>query len=162
MACYTISPSKNKETVKASAAASKELQSIIFDYVGETLYAYPQAATRLGMRSHELPNGEKVLLDRELPNFSEDIVEARVDSLRGYLERLDAKVPASSLSADDLADRRLLEDALKTETFFFDEENLHKSCPMLHAGALYEAGLLPPSPSTTLPRASARRTSSVA
>ncbi len=137
-ACYTLKAEKGKKE-SASRQASTELHGTIYDYVEETLYTYPERATLAGMHVYELPNGEKVGLDRELPNYSAELVAARVEKLESYLERLDAKAPAAALSANDRADRKLLVDGIEAELQLFRELESHTDNPLVHVLSLARA-----------------------
>ncbi|MFO8073064.1 MAG: DUF885 family protein [Polyangia bacterium] len=137
-ACYTLEAGKKKEE-SAARQASTELHGAIYDYVEQTLYTYPERATLAGMHVYELPNGEKVSLDRELPNYSADLVAARVEKLESYLERLDAKAPAAALSPNDRADRKLLVDGITAELHLFRELEAHTDNPLIHVLSLARA-----------------------
>ena len=89
VSCYTLRVMDDKEKLSRAESATKHLHAIAFQYAQETFYAYPQVATRVGVHRHKLANDEVVRLDRELPNFSEDLVAARVESLNAFLARLD-------------------------------------------------------------------------
>ena len=89
VSCYTVRVAEKKERLSATESASKVLHEVIFEYTQQTLYTFPHLATRTGVHRHQLQNGEIIRLDRELPNFSEDIVAARTDSIKAYLEKLD-------------------------------------------------------------------------
>ncbi|HUT78703.1 MAG TPA: hypothetical protein VM285_13495, partial [Polyangia bacterium] len=102
--CYTLpSAQKKKVDIAATAAASAALHEVIYEFVQETLYTYPHLATRAGMHTYKLPKGEEVDLDRELPNYSPDLVEARVESLETFLGRVEREVPEAALSPNDSA-----------------------------------------------------------
>jgi len=145
--CYTIQgPTKKKKQEKVdsnAAAVSTELHSLIVEYVEEAMYTYPQVATRTGMHVYALPNGEKVDLDRELPNFSDAVVDARVEALEAYLERLTKKVPKEALSLNDTVDRRVLKDAIELELNQLTVQKVHMRNPVVHVAALSEAVYYP-------------------
>jgi chemotaxis protein histidine kinase CheA len=144
--CYTIQApagKKKKKKAESQAAVSKELQALIVDYVEEAMYTYPQVATRVGMHVYTLPSGEKIDLDRELPNYSDAVVDARIEALEAYLERLDKKVPKDALSLNYLADRRLLKDAIRSELYQLSVLKAHTRNPTVHVAALAEAVYYP-------------------
>ena len=138
-ACYTVRVMDRKERLSATESATKELRAIVFEYTQEMFYAFPHVATRLGVHRHKLPNDEVVRLDRELPNFSEEVVAARVEAVGSYLIRLDRKVPIVALSLNDRADRRLVEDAMKAELAMWEDRQEHTQNPLFHAAALAES-----------------------
>jgi hypothetical protein len=137
--CYTVRVSYEKEKVSKTDSAARVLHETIFEYTQETFYAFPQIATRAGVHRHKLANGEVVRLDRELPNFSEEVIAARVDALKAYLERLDQGARPEALSPNDRADRRLVVDAMKAELAVWEDREEHTSNPLLHAAALAES-----------------------
>jgi hypothetical protein len=139
--CYTLpnAPKKKKTDVTAAAEASAALHEVIYEFVQETLYTYPHLATRAGMHTYTLPKGEEVDLDRELPNYSADLVEARIESLEAFLGRVEKKAPPAALSPNDLADRRLLVAAIRLELLDWKELQIHRRDPLLHARSLAEA-----------------------
>jgi len=139
VSCYTMQSTRKVKKVTRSEGATKELHAAVFDFVQESLFSYPQIATRVGVHTHQLPSGETMDLDRELPNYSEDVVESRIAALRGYLERLDAKAPAASLARNDKADRALMVAAIEQEIDLLDRRKVHTVNPLVHATALAEA-----------------------
>ena len=139
VSCYTVRVAEKTERLSATESASKVLHETIFEYTQETLYTFPNLATRAGVHRHKLPNGEIVRLDRELPNFSEDVVAARTDAIKAYLERLDRKARVQALSPNDRADRRLVVDAMKAELALWEDRQEHTSNPLFHATALAES-----------------------
>ena len=145
--CYTIqAPSKKKKKAKIdsnAAAVSIELHAMIVEYVEEAMYTYPHVATRSGMHVYALPSGEKVDLDRELPNFSDAVVDARVQALEAYLERLKKKVPKEALSLNDSVDRRIIKDAIELELHQLTVQKVHERNPIVHVAALSEAVYYP-------------------
>lgn len=139
ISCYTLKLPTKKQKDPGMPGASKALQTVIFDYVQDTLYTFPHVATRVGMHVHELPRGEKIDLDRELPNFSDELISARIETLEKYLKKLDRKAPAAALSENDKADRQLLVDAIRLELFQFADLKAHTRNPLVHVVALNEA-----------------------
>jgi hypothetical protein len=140
VSCYTVQPTgKKKRKTSQATATSQRLHATIFDFVQEAMYAYPHLATQMGMHVYELPSGGTIRLDRELPNYSEDLVDARVDALTGYLERLDKKVPVKLLSVNDRADRRVLVNTIKLELDRLRTRKVHTSNPLVHVSALADA-----------------------
>ncbi len=140
VSCYTLpSARKKKVDFAATAAASAELHDVIYGFVQETLYTYPHLATRAGMHTYRLPSGEDADLDRELPNYSTDLVDARIESLEATMERLENKVPEAALSPNDLSDRHLLIAAARLELLDWKDLEIHRRDPLLHARSLAEA-----------------------
>jgi chemotaxis protein histidine kinase CheA len=139
--CYTLpgAPKKKQSDLAATAAASAALHEAIYEFVQGTLYTHPHVATRVGMHTYRLPKGEEVDLDRELPNYSTDLIDARVETLEALLERVERKIPEAALSPNDLADRRLLAAAIRAELYDWKQLELHRRDPLLHARALAEA-----------------------
>jgi uncharacterized protein (DUF885 family) len=137
--CYMLPRSKSGQKAPLSAVAARELRQIITSSVSEAMFNYPHVATRSGLHVYKTPSGESVNLDRELPNFSDEVVEARVETLNGYLKRLDEKVPENVLSLQDKADRRMLADAIRLELFELHDLRAHATNPLFHMSALAEA-----------------------
>ena len=140
--CYTMQTTTVKKVTQAEYA-TKVLHRAIFDYVEESLYIYPQQATRMGMHIRKLPSTEVIRLDRELPNFSESLVLARLETLRKIKERLDQKAPIDVLSLNDRADRKLFMDAIDFEILRMEEQKVYTNDPLVHVGALAEAMYYP-------------------
>ncbi|MDJ0763399.1 MAG: DUF885 family protein [Myxococcota bacterium] len=140
--CHMLSrpkPSSDEIPKAVSEKAASFLKETIDAYVGDTLYTYPHLATKVGYDIHRLPRGGKIDLGRELPNFCEEVMTARVDKLKSYLKDLEENVPAKALSPRNQADNALLRDSIRQELFQLTVLEAPSTNILFHVSALAEA-----------------------
>src|SRR5437867_1589709 len=120
-ACAKISPSK----VSSESKADREFAQLAEDYITGYLAWRPQSGTSLGF--HEF--------DGKLSDLSKSSLDAEL----GRVKQFDAKLAAidrQGLSAQNSYDLRILQTAIRSERFKFEEMESYTRNPMTYADVL--------------------------
>ncbi|MCC6292367.1 MAG: DUF885 domain-containing protein [Bryobacterales bacterium] len=109
------------------SAPEQPFPAMLQEFVTTTLSLSPVAATGAGYHAH---NG--VPLDEQLDSFSDEAVQQRIGYYKSFEKRLEAKVRAGGLSAQDMADYELMRDQCRLALFELEVQQRYKHDPALY------------------------------
>lgn len=109
----------------ASTGADAAFTALAKEFLSDYLEWRPQMGTSLGLHQY----------DGKLTDYSRASIDRELARLRSYDKRLDA-IDARQLSRRNHYDYRILQTAVKSEIFHFDEMAVYRQNPMTYAGAI--------------------------
>jgi uncharacterized protein (DUF885 family) len=108
-----------------SQQASEPLTHFVKEYIGYVHETYPTEAASDGVHVH----------DDLLEDFSRDAIEARARELGGWARRLEG-IAISGLTPDEVRDRRMLGDCIRSRLFAVEEIRDWERNPLVYADLL--------------------------
>ncbi len=123
--------------MEGCAKRPSEFQGAVEDFVYSTLALSPVTATQAGYHVHQ-----GVRLDERLDDFSDAGIALQRDFYQGFRSRL-ASLPPSKLSAEDRADRRIMEDQISLALLDLDTAQSWKHNPTVYVELLGNAMFAP-------------------
>jgi uncharacterized protein (DUF885 family) len=127
-----------------SAPASAKFSGMEDQFVKESLALSPVNASQAGYHKHRDPkSGKTILLDRELDDFSPEAIKRQVDFYRTWRENFRTETPIRTLSAEDAADYRLIDDQISLGLLEFEQIQNYKHNPTVYVELLGNGLFLP-------------------
>ena len=113
---------------RSSAHSAEPLARFIDEHLAYLREAYPTAAAADGVHLH----------DDLLENFSRPAIDAQVRELGGWARRLDG-IKASTLTAEEKLERRMLADSIRARLFALEEVRVWQRSPLHYAETIAES-----------------------
>jgi hypothetical protein len=110
-----------------SSAPEQQFSGMLQEFVSTTLSFSPVAAVAAGYHAHN-----DIPLDEQIDSFSPESVKRQLDFYEGFEKRLDAKVEAGGLNAQELADAELMRDQCRLARFELGVQQRYKHDPTLY------------------------------
>ena len=109
------------------SAPEQQFSGMLQEFISTTLSFSPVAATAAGYHAH---NG--IPLDDQIDSYSPESVRRQLEFYESFQKRLDAKVEAGGLNAQELADYELMRDQCRLARFELSFQQRYKHDPTLY------------------------------
>jgi uncharacterized protein (DUF885 family) len=128
----------------SGAPANTKFSNLEDQFVKESLALSPVSASQAGYHKHvDAKTGKTSLLDRELDDVSSAAVATQVKFYRDWRQKFSKETPMASLSSQDAADYRLIDDQIALGLLEFEKIQNYKHNPTGYVELLGNALFLP-------------------
>src|SRR5690242_21074546 len=101
------------QKMKDASPSNPKFSALEDQFVKESLALSPVSASQAGYHKHvDAKTGKASLLDRELDDVSSAAVATQVKFYRDWRQKFSKETPMASLSSQDAADYRLIDDQI--------------------------------------------------
>ena len=124
--------------------SSAKFSAMEDQFVKESLALSPVNASQAGYHKHvDAKTGKTVMLDAELDDLSPETVKKQAEFYRNWREKFSNSTPITSLSPEDAADYRLIDDQIALNLLEFEKIEEYKHNPTVYVELLGNALFLP-------------------
>ena len=133
-----------KTSANTSGADNSKFSQLEDQFVKESLAISPVSASQAGYHKHvDAKTGRTVELDAELDDVSPAAIAAQKKFYLEWREKFRSQTPLASLSAEDAADYRLIDDQIGLNLLEFDQIQNYRHNPTGYVELLGDAMFLP-------------------
>ena len=140
----TMTPAVTFSADRKPAPANAKFSEMEDQFVKESLALSPVNASQAGYHQHvDSKSGKTIMLDRELDDLSPEAITMQVDFYHSWRQRFSTSTPIASLSPEDAADYRLIDDQISLGLLEFDQIQNYRHNPTVYVELLGNGLFLP-------------------
>jgi uncharacterized protein (DUF885 family) len=129
---------------RTSAQDSAKFSALEDQFVKEFLALSPVNASQAGYHKHvDSKSGKTIMLDAQLDDLSPEAIKMQVDFYHSWRQKFSTSTPIASLSPEDAADYRLIDDQISLGLLEFEQIQNYKHNPTVYVELLGNGLFLP-------------------
>ena len=140
----TMTQTVTSSADRKSAQANAKFSAMEDQFVKEFLAWSPVNASQAGYHKHvESKSGKTIMLDAELDDLSPQAIRMQIDFYHSWRQKFSTSTPIASLSPEDAADYRLIDDQISLGLLEFEQIQNYKHNPTVYVELLGNGLFLP-------------------